>query len=81
MPDQRAITGALLGKATDAAKLRDQRRHRRPWRRIEISLAALEFRSLTHRQVPGIPFSAVPFAPVLSRALIPRLRKVGLLSA
>src|SRR6478672_10912347 len=51
VPDQRAITRARLGKGSDApaAKVRNQRHHCCPWRRIEISFAALEVASLAHQ--------------------------------
>ena len=39
MPDQRAVHGTRLGKATDTVKVPNQILHRRPWRRVEISLA------------------------------------------
>ena len=55
MPDQRAIASTRLGKGSDAAaKVRDQRHHRCPWRRVEISLAALEVGSLAHQPLPRI---------------------------
>jgi hypothetical protein len=48
MQDQRAVPKARLGKAPDAAKVRNSVAPLR--RRVEISLAALEVGSLTHRQ-------------------------------
>ena len=52
VPDQCAIAGTRLGKGVDAlAKVRDQRQHGSPWRRVEIGLAALEVGSLTHQQL------------------------------
>jgi hypothetical protein len=56
VPDQIAFTGAGRGKGSDAAKLRNQRHRRSPWRRVEISLAALEIGSLT-RRLPALPLS------------------------
>jgi hypothetical protein len=51
MPDQIAFASARLGKGSDAtkAKVWNQRHHCCPWRRIEISLAALEVASLAHQ--------------------------------
>ena len=54
MPDQSAVAGTRLGKGPDAAKVRDQRQHRGPWRRVEISLAALEVGSLAHQPAPRV---------------------------
>ena len=51
VPDQCAITGTRLGKGADPAKVRDQRQHSCPWRRIEIGRAALEVASLAHQPV------------------------------
>jgi hypothetical protein len=58
MPDKRTVTAARLGKRPDAAQVRDQRHHRCPWRRIEISLAALEIGSLTYA-LPALPTSGL----------------------
>ena len=52
VPDQRPVAGTGLSKAADAAKVRDQRHHCCPWRRVEISLAALEVGSLAHLAQP-----------------------------
>src|SRR5262245_57455680 len=51
MPHQGAVTGTRLSEGRDAAiaKVRDQGYHCGPWRRVEISLAALEVRSLAHQ--------------------------------
>jgi hypothetical protein len=54
VPDQIAFTGAGRGKGSDAAKLRNQRHRRSPWRRVEISLAALEIGSLAHQPAPMV---------------------------
>ena len=54
MPDQGAVAGTGLGKAADAAKVRDQRHHCCPWRRVEIGLAALEVGSLAHQPAPRV---------------------------
>jgi hypothetical protein len=42
MPDQIAVAGTRLGKGTYTAQVRDERRDSSPWRRVEVSLAALE---------------------------------------
>jgi hypothetical protein len=42
-----------VGKAADVAKERNQRHHRRPQDRVEISLAALEAGSLTPLRSSG----------------------------
>jgi hypothetical protein len=48
MPDQIAITSARFCKGVNAVQVRNQRHHRRPGRRIEISLAAFEVGSFAH---------------------------------
>ena len=63
MPDQSAVPSTRLGKGPDATKARNQRYHCRPWRRVEISLTALEVGSLAHQTAPvsSAGFSITPF--------------------
>ena len=73
MPDQRAVTGTRLGKGPDArAKIRDQRQHRCPWRRIEIRLAALEVGSLAHQQL-SVSGGSDSVPQVHEQALVPNI--------
>src|SRR5258705_7456041 len=48
MPDQCAVAAAWFGKTADSAKVRDQRQHRCPRRRVKIRLTSRKTRTLTH---------------------------------
>ena len=48
MPDQAPVAATRLGEAAHAVQVRDQRLHRLERGRIEIELAALLVRTLTH---------------------------------
>src|SRR4029079_18986280 len=67
MAHQVPVAGTGLGEGTDAVQVRNQRHHRCPWRRVEISLTALEVGSLTHR---GVRF-CYPVAPCLTAPVLP----------
>ena len=66
MPHQCAVASTRLGKAADATKVRNQRDHCCRWRRVEISLAALEVGPLAHQLAPvsSVGFSISPFERV-----------------
>ena len=55
MAHQRAVAAARLGERAHAAQIRNQRRHRRDGRRVEIALEPLEVGPLAH--VSGPPRS------------------------
>src|SRR5262245_31701591 len=67
---ERAVAAAGLGERSDATQMRNQRRHRSVWRRVEVPWNPLEAGMLTHRHAPNA-------APITRRNSTPMAARFG----